>query len=233
MVFNYNFGTLISIVNFVSLIYALISPFIFSIISFAIEKCFGHYSPLIVERDAENVVHIFNSDSVYVGGSPFSQMIVGAVSSLSFQKEVYVVPEKRQHDAVSCPLFFIDDVTEIAKIVSRGGSLAEQLQVNLLVHASPSSQPHRLSLEQLPVGMLKMTQSVKKVHDLAHHVPSLIVRRQGKEERLSLEAYVDERSYYSFDERDKKHKKRNGASSYKMSKYMALFLGRAVQGELT
>lgn len=204
--------------------YSSKKPYGFFLINFYGESFGGHYSPLIVERRGD-VLHILNSDSVYKGAAPFTEQIIGELKKLSPETKikVYFVPDQRQFDCASCPIFSMGDLTEAAKIIQSGKSFFDHLPKEIVdSHSSQVSVPFK----QLPLGMIRMTQSLTAITHLAQR--SFSIRRRGQERKIQLNQYLDEKSYYMF-EKNHGHKKRNLAASIKLCKQIEKVLGWMIE----
>lgn len=187
----------------------------------------GHYSPLILEKK-ESILHIFNSDSVYSWAEHFTEKIIAKLKKLPFKTELYTLPETsaRQSDIYSCPVFSINDIKEAAKLMqpSEGGSFIDYVQLH--GHIQTVGEVHQV--HSLPIGMIKMTQSLSKLEKL--DLQSATFRRKGL--HVSLDRYVHERTYVVYDPVRMIHHKANMSSACKAAVYFQKALQEAIKNHM-
>lgn len=155
----------------------------FFLVSFDPTLQAGHFSPLIVEREGD-FVHILSSDSVLWGSLPFTELVTSQMKNLPFPHRLYIVTEPRQHNSFTCSIFAIEDMNEVAKIMKREGSFFTYYQRRIAEAHQEELKPLReedgnIPLELLPLGMLKMTESLSRVQELADRVPGFMSRSEG------------------------------------------------------
>lgn len=184
----------------------------------------GHYSPLAVERSGD-VLRIFSSDSVILGAIPFTREIVNKLKELNLPTEIYVYETGRQTNQDTCYIFSIQDILEAGKIMQ-----TENLFDYLKEKNPPSlvQQEGVYPIKNLPLRMMRMTQSLTKMEQIAAE-GSMFTRKKGP---TTLRQYVDEHCYYGFDPNTRMYKRFNLAAVIRADRYLKQILEQVLSKEI-
>ena len=85
-------------------------------------------------------------------------MVVERLRELPFTLEIYVVPDARQRDFFSCPIFSMGDLREALNVMSREG---ESFFSYFEKHASLKMAEGIQRAYSLPIGMLYQSAKIK------------------------------------------------------------------------
>jgi hypothetical protein len=194
-----------------------------------------HYSPIYLEKKGGKL-HVFSSDSIVEGQVvSFSEQIITQLSFLTdIPMDIYTAEAGRQFDEFSCSVFTIRDLIESSKGSESGKNIFSFFAQKKGAFSRVAKGIRSRSIKNLPIGMMKLTQSLRKTKEIAEK--NLIRVKKGKSE--PFESYLQEYGYIAPlipepSERKEKailYKRVNLAAAQKAAHYFERILRHVISG---